>query len=274
MASRLARLARIGLVTVALGLSLSPALASEGDEATWADLKAALFEERPIVEGAGIIALEVPRRAYDAAIVPITIAAGIPQTPERFIATITLIIDENPMPVAAVFQMTPKTGTATLSTRVRINAYTHVRVVAETNDGRLYMASKYVKASGGCSAPASKDQDAALARLGKLKLRQSTEVRMSVPNQVQLLISHPNYSGLQMDQLTRLYTPAHFVQDIEVRYNGETILTVEATISLSEDPSIHFSYVPEGPGELSVSVRDTEDLVFTRSWPVVPEAGS
>ena len=82
---------------------------------------------------------------------------------------------------------------------------------------------------------------------------------------------------LAMEELAAgvyLYIPAHFVQDIEVRYDGETILTVEGAISLSEDPSIHFSFVPEGPGEISVSVRDTEDRVFTGSWPVVPEAGS
>ena len=51
-------------------------------------------------------------------------------------------------------------------------------------------------------------------------------------------------------------------------------MTVEGAISLSEDPSFHFTYVPEGPGALTVEVRDTEDAVFTGSWPVEPEAGS
>ena len=165
-------------------------------------------------------------------------------------------------------------GSATISTRVRVNAYSHIRAVAETNDGKLYMAAKYVKASGGCSAPASKDADQALARIGKMKLKQSGAARMSRPNQVQLLISHPNYSGLQMDQVTRHYIPAHFVQDVKVSFGDQTIMTVEGAISLSEDPSFHFSYVPEAPGRLTVEMRDTDDAVFTRSWPVEPEAGS
>ena len=77
-----------------------------------------------------------------------------------------------------------------------------------------------------------------------------------------------------MDQLTRHYIPAHFVQDVRVSYGDDLIMTVEGAISLSEDPSFRFTYVPEGPGELSVEVRDTDDAVFTGSWPVTPQIGS
>jgi sulfur-oxidizing protein SoxY len=256
------------------GFASHGAFAAGDGEAAWNDIRQALFEDRPIAAADGIIGLEAPYRAYDAAIVPITIAAQFAQSPARYIKSITLIIDENPAPVAAVFHMTPMSGDASISTRVRVNAYTHVRAVAETNDGQLYMATKFVKASGGCSAPANKDADQSLARLGKLKLKQSKAVRMSEPNRVQLLISHPNYSGLQMDQITRLYVPAHFVQDIEVSYEGQTVMTVEGAISLSEDPSIHFSFVPDGPGQLSVKVRDSDDLSFLDSWNISSDTGS
>ena len=256
------------------GFASHGAFAAGDGEAAWNDIRQALFEDRPIAAADGIIGLEAPYRAYDAAIVPITIAAQFAQSPTRYIKSITLIIDENPAPVAAVFHMTPMSGDASISTRVRVNAYTHVRAVAETNDGQLYMATKFVKASGGCSAPANKDADQSLARLGKLKLKQSKAVRMSEPNRVQLLISHPNYSGLQMDQITRLYVPAHFVQDIEVSYEGQTVMTVEGAISLSEDPSIHFSFVPDGPGDLSVKVRDSDDMSFFDSWNISSDTGS
>jgi len=264
----LGRVAIKGLCTLAVVVGLATSFAASAEDDPWPDLKQALFDDRQIRAGEGVIRLEAPYRAYDAAIVPLTLAAEMPQTPDRYIKSITLIIDRNPAPVAAIFNMTPRSGTATISTRVRIDAYTNVRAVAETNDGALYMASKFVKASGGCSAPALKDQDKAMARLGRMKLKQSTPVRLGEPNQAQLLISHPNYSGLQMDQITRHYVPAHFVQDIEVTYRGRTIMTVEGAISLSEDPSIHFNYVPDGPGEISVWVRDSDDLTFTNSWPV------
>ena len=203
------RAKRSVLMRVALGIGLlfilaagQPVFAANSDDEAWTELRSMLFEDRPILPGDGVISLAAPYRAHDAAIVPISMVAEISQSPERYIRALTLIIDKNPAPVAAVFQLTPGSGTATISTRVRIDAYTHVRVVAETNDGTLYMASKFVKASGGCSAPAIKDADAALARLGKIKLRQSAPARLGQPNEVQLLISHPNHSGFQRDPLT------------------------------------------------------------------------
>ena len=248
--------------------------AASQDEAAWADLREALFENRPILSGDGVIDLDAPYRAHDAAVVPISMVAQIPQTPERYIKALTLIIDQNPAPVAAVFGLTPNSGTATISTRVRVDSYSHVRAIAETNDGTLYMTTKFVKAAGGCSAPALKNEEEAIARLGKMKLRQSTPARLSEPNEVQLLISHPNYSGLQRDMLTNYYIPAHFVREVVVSYGGETILTVEGAISISEDPSFRFSFIPEGPGELKVEAWDTEETQFTNSWAMEPKAGS
>jgi sulfur-oxidizing protein SoxY len=189
------------------------------------------------------------------------------QTPERYIRTVHLLIDRNPAPIAAVFHLTPDNGVATIATRVRVNEYTNVRAIAETSDGALYMASRFVKASGGCSAPALKDHEQAMARLGKMKLNHPP-FRFNEPNQVQLLISHPNYSGLQIDQLSRNWIPPDYVQTIEVSYRDRPILAVDGDISLSENPSLHFSFVPGQPGELEVEIRDSEDRTFTGSWPV------
>ncbi len=261
---------RFAAVTVfALALSAAPALAAGEEDDPWPDLRETLFGERPIAGGAGVVSLEAPYRAYDAAIVPVTIAAEIPQTAERYIKTLTLIVDKNPAPVAAIFNLTPEMGTATISTRIRVNEYTNVRVIAETSDGALHMAEKFVKAAGGCSAPALKDMAAAEARIGKMKLKQSRPGAAAQPQEVQLLVSHPNYTGFQMNQLTRHYIPAHFVQDITVSYGGQTLMTVEGAISLSEDPSIHFSFLPKADSkEMSVEVRDTEGEVYTGSWPL------
>ena len=253
----------------ALAIFAAPALAAGDEDEPWPDLRETLFGERPIAEGAGVVSLEAPYRAYDAAIVPVTIAAEISQTDARYIKTLTLIVDKNPAPVAAIFNLTPEMGTATISTRIRVNEYTNVRVIAETSDGALHMAEKFVKAAGGCSAPALKDMAAAEARIGKMKLKQSRPGGPAQPQEVQLLVSHPNYTGFQMNQLTRHYIPAHFVQDIKVSYAGQTLMTVEGAISLSEDPSIHFSFLPrDDSDELSVEVRDTDGAVFSRSWPI------
>lgn len=244
------------------------------DAAHWADLKPMVFGEREILDGAGIVELDAPTRAYDAAIVPVTIKALVPQRKDRFIKTITLVIDRNPVPVAGIFHMTPENGVATLSTRIRINEYTNVRAVVETSDGTLYQAVRYVKAAGGCSAPAMKDQEAALARLGRMKLRYDDQMQTGEPTELQVMISHPNNSGLQMDQLTRHYIPAHYVESVTVSYRDRTLMTVESDISLSENPSFRFSFVPDGPGDIAVQAVDTEGSVFSRVWSIAPRPGS
>ena len=254
-------------------LTATPVMADE-DNARWLALKAFLYADREIQDGSDVLDLAAPIRAHDAAIVPIVITAKIPQTPERYIQRIALLIDNNPSPMAGVFELTPRSGNATIATRVRINEYTNVRAIAETNDGALYMTTRFVKASGGCSAPSMKDQDAAMARLGKMKLKQLGAISFNEPNRAQLLIRHPNSTGMQMDQVTRHYIPAHFVRDIVVRYDDQIILTVKGDISMSEDPSIHFYFVPDGPGELAVEVTDTENNRFTRSWPIPDDSGT
>ena len=207
--------------------------------------------------------------------VPISITADGEQTPQRYIKTITLIADKNPMPVAAVFHLSPANGIATIDTRIRVNEYTDIRAVVETSDGELYMASRFVKASGGCSAPAGKDADAALARSGRMKLLQpDAGLGAGDPRVAQLLISHPNHTGMQMDQLTRHYIPARFVEEIRISYGDEVILRIESSISLSEDPSIHFRYVPDTRREISVEVTDSDEKTFSARWPVAPAQGT
>ena len=255
------------VLIAALALALAaPVWAAGEDETRWNALRAMLFQDRPIHDGADVLTLDAPYRAFDAAVVPISVEPAFPQSEERHIRTVTLLIDENPLPMAGRFHFTPASGRAAFSTRVRVNAYTNIRAIAETNDGELYMTKRYVKASGGCSAPAGKDPDAALARLGKMKLRHAGAVVPGEPNKAQLLVSHPNHTGMQMDQISRHYVPAYYVNNIEVRYGDERVLTVESDISLSEDPSIHFHYTPDGTGELSVKVTDSKEKVFARTW--------
>lgn len=239
------------------------------DETAWNDIRSQLFgEDRTIHDGRDVIAIEAPDRALDAAIVPVSIEARMDQTDERYIEKIILVIDENPAPVAATFHLSPRNGLADISTRVRINAYTTVRAIAETNDGQLYMADTFVKASGGCAAPATKDSELAMSRLGQMRMKQIGAWEKGEPAEIQFMVSHPNYSGLQTDQLTQLWIPAHYVTDVELTLDGEPILSIEGDISLSENPTVRFFVEPEGDGELEARVVDSKGNTFTESWPI------
>jgi sulfur-oxidizing protein SoxY len=188
---------------------------------------------------------------------------------------LTLVIDENPAPVAATFTLGANAGTVSISTRVRVNSYTNVHAVAELSDDKLYVVQTYVKASGGCSAPALKDAADAKAHLGELRFRRfaaAGEAPSIAPREAQIMIRHPNNSGLQMDQVTRLYTPAFFVQALKVWQGDELVLAMEGGISISEDPNIRFTYAPNGAPSFRAEVRDTDNHVFRGEWSAADSA--
>ena len=89
---------------------------AEAADDPWPDIRETLFGDKVIAENDGIITVEAPMRAYDAAIVPVTVHAAIPQTADRYIKTVHLIIDKNPAPEAGVFHFTLDSGDATFST--------------------------------------------------------------------------------------------------------------------------------------------------------------
>lgn len=257
-------------MALAAALAMAMTGGSAFAEDLWPSIREAVFEGKELKDGSGVIALEAPVRAEDAATVPVTIRALGPQTPERHIKTLHLVIDQNPAPLAGVFHLSPMAGDATISTRVRVNAYTSMHAVAETSDGQLYVVERFVKAAGGCSAPALKDKEVAMARLGKMQLKPMTPWALGEPNRMQLLVSHPNYTGMQIDQLSRNWIPPDYVRSIEVRYGGQTVLTAETDISISEDPAIGFSFVPSQPGAMTVEVVDSKERRFEKSWPLGP----
>lgn len=231
---------------------------------TWKnEVKQLLYDDTVrFMDGINLMNLETPYRAQDAAVVPITINFNKNQTPEDFVKSLTIIVDENPSPIVGKFEFSPKVGNASFSTRIRIDKYTYVRVIAEKNNGDKYMISNFVKAAGGCSAPSLADMDAVMARLGKMKMKfiQTTETS-NIVNKAKFLISHPNYSGLQFSQLTRSEIPAHFVNYVRIEQDGIMIVEASPDISLSENPSFTFNYMNSG-GPIKVFVEDSEGLKF------------
>lgn len=265
------------LITAAIVLPTMQALAADlppsaQNSPMWLKLRVQLFQDRPISEsGAKLIELSAPARAEDAAVVPVAIKTLAAQTPDRYIKTIHLILDNNPGPVAAVFHMTPESGRADIETRVRVEQYTHLRAVVEMNDGALSMSTLYLKASGGCSVPVGKDGAEPAASLGKMKLALQEQPKRNQSVMAQLMIRHPNLSGLAMNQLTRLYEPPHFVRKVEVAYSGKPVMTADLDFSISENPHFRFYFTPKSDGVLTAQIQDSHDLSFKTSLKVAPQ---
>ncbi|MGD9832854.1 MAG: quinoprotein dehydrogenase-associated SoxYZ-like carrier [Piscinibacter sp.] len=229
----------------------------------WQKVQASLFEGRPIAPApAGLLSLEAPSRAIDAAVVPIAIRSKFPHTAANYVSKLYLIIDANPSPVSGIFAFTPDSGRAEVELRVRVDAYSHVRAIAETSDGKLYGVTRFVKASGGCSAAPGSDAKAALATLGQMRFRVDADAKPGTPVLAQLAIDHPNHSGLAMDQYTRQFTPAHYVRKVDVTYAGKPVFSADVDFSMSENPNFRFWFQPQVSGELRATVVDSHDLRF------------
>jgi sulfur-oxidizing protein SoxY len=270
---------RNSLIALFATLALNGAYAAQpdddpGKEAHWLDFKEGMFKGRPVdAHGDAVIKLEAPARAADAAVVPISITAQFPQTPAHFIRKIYLFIDENPEPYAGFFEFTPESGLANIETRVRVEDYTFMRAIAETNDGHLYSAVRFIKASGGCSAPAGKDDAAAEASAGQVRITAEGKTVVGQPQLAQVMVRHPNRTGMAMNQVTRNYARAYFIRKVAVTYDGKPVMTANVNFSISENPNFRFYFVPQGSGELKAQAEDTKNKQFQGAVAVNAQGG-
>jgi sulfur-oxidizing protein SoxY len=232
--------------------------------ARWKDLQQAVFGARSVQDGAGVIEIDAPEHALDAALVPVTLNMKSAQP----IKGVYLVIDNNPSPVASHFSFGPRADPRTLKLRVRVNMYTYMHAVAETADGKLFVARKFIKTSGGCSAPVGADNAEALKDVGLMKLHLLGNFAPGKPVQAQLMIRHPNFNGMQMDQITRMFTPARFIRTIDATYDGAAVFHLDSDISLSTDPVITFGFVPDKKGTMKLVVRDSNNASFNHSFDV------
>jgi sulfur-oxidizing protein SoxY len=267
--TRVAGHCRRSVVACALAalLAASASEAARAGDDPWPSIRESVFADRAIGESTGAVQLFAPSQADDAALVPISIRipAGVASEAQRLI----LIIDRNPAPVAATFTFgdafrnSPDVGERVLATRVRVDAFSRVRAVLEKTDGTLVMESKFVIGSGGCSAPASKDPDEALASLGKTQLKLRHDAAHAAHwREVQVMIKHPNFTGLQMDKRKGSFTPALFVNMLEVRQGHAMVFRMEGGISLSEDPNIRFTTGVTDDTALELTATDTAGRTF------------
>lgn len=268
---RMRKAAPLTAWSVATWLAVNPLAALAGP--TWDELKPEVFGTRAIHDGHGIIELKAPVRPDDQSAVPVSVSARLGDG--RTIKSVSIIIDENPSPVAAVFTIGGARPHVELGANFRFNTETDVRAVVEASDGELLMASRHVKFAGGqaaCSAPPQGDPEEIRASMGKMQLMQPPAQGAVTPIEAKarLDISHPNHTGMVLDQITLLYVPLRMVSEVEVHQGEDKVFSMAGSISLSQNPSISFDYRVNGAHKLNVKVRDTEASEWTASFPVGP----
>ena len=181
-------------------------------------------------DGSAFLSLESADRAEDAAIVPVTMNVNLPAGDVRRLIALTVVIDRNPSPLVGVFKPGSAVTLVSLSTRVRVDSYTNLHVVAELSDGEFYVTQRFIV--GQLSAPMLKQdtQDAKATMGSRMRFRQfplrPDQAGVAVPpdeRDIQVMLGRPTIQGMQMDQLSRLYIPPLFVEDLKV-WQGEDLV--------------------------------------------------
>lgn len=239
----------------------------------WDDVRSFAFGTRPITDGRGVVKFKVPYRAMDQRRVPLSVAAAFHDG--RTVASVTFVVDEDPMPIAAVFRFADHRKRAEIGVDIRLDHASPVRAIVEASDGTLYMSESFVKASGlgVCAAPPITDQVVATRTMGQIHLADLTGRNSAVKatrfwRNAALDIKHPQNTGMQMNQVTMLYIPVRYVDTIEVSEGREKLFDVKGSMTLSENPHIEFDYRASGVNPLKVMVKDTSKSIWHREFPI------
>ncbi len=268
--SRTNKMLGVGSVAAALAMSVGPVTAGVGDTdqeraARWKDLQTTIFGDKVATTNDAAVQLDAPVRALDASLVPLTITLADPKD----VKALYLVIDDNPSPLAAHFTFGPDADPKTIKLRVRVNTYTDMHAVVETKDGRLLQTTRFVKASGGCSAPMGMSDEEAMAGMGDMKLKVAGDVSADKPLAATLMIRHPNFNGMQMNQVTRDYTPARYIQNIAVTFDDKRVFDLDTDISLASNPVIAFAILPSAArGAVKVDVKDSREGKWSKTFNV------
>lgn len=98
-----------------------------------------LFGDRPVQEGRVFVTL--PPIAENGFSVPLTVNVESPMSADDYVKQIAILSPRNPLPVIGQFYLTPRSGRAMVSTRIRMSGTQAIQAVAEMSDGSLWSGS-------------------------------------------------------------------------------------------------------------------------------------
>jgi sulfur-oxidizing protein SoxY len=255
---------RPALARAALWILLSAAASFAGADTqspangAWQYMRGQFYGTRDIGEtGDQRMSIEAPASTPDPAATPVVLRFG-PDLAGK-VKQIRVIIDNNPSPLVTTMDLKSGLPVEEIDLRVRIDRFTSVRAIAETDDGRLEMRSTWVNASGGCSAPPSAAQ---AGTVGEIRFRSSGDARA-----LQISIRHPNNSGFQIDPRSGDPIPPHFISHIRLLSGGETLVEADTGISLSENPTLRLATSRPLSTPMTFEATDIpSQQLFTATW--------
>ena len=110
--------------------------------------------DRPFTEAGDNIAFVLPTHAETGLSVPATLGVpNSPMTPTDYIKSLHMFTELNPQPYVADYYLTPRTGKAEITTRIRLARSQFVYAGAIRSDGTAWISAFYITVNlGACAA--------------------------------------------------------------------------------------------------------------------------
>jgi sulfur-oxidizing protein SoxY len=250
-------------VVASLILLLHTSAWAAPSDTLWSDVKKKYFSDR-VIEEAEFLKIIGPRIAENGSQVPLNLVVENDKSPTP-IKTLYLLVDGNPVPLAAVYKLTPLVSNLNLNTRIRMDKESYLRIVGETSEGKLYMAKTLIDSSGGCGGTVSSNDELLRTDAGKIKLAVTNPIVKEDSSIIAFVIKHPMLSGLQHVALTKKLKPAFYINKVEFLFNEQLIIEADFGVSTSENPYLRFGFTADIPGNLTVIANDNEGGSFTQA---------
>jgi sulfur-oxidizing protein SoxY len=236
---------------------------AEPDPKLWPVMKEAFFAKRDMQE-VDFIKIDAPRRAESGAQVPVTYTLDNAAAKGVKITKLYAFVDANPIPLTATYHLTDALGDFQVATRIRFETDAFVRLVGEDASGKLYLASREIRAAGGCGGTVEGDEAAIRASAGKIKFKVEEPVKVGSATSTTFNIKHPMRTGLQRELVSQGFVPAFYINKAAFTYNGKPVLTIDVGVGTAEDPYFKFNFVPATAGILEVTATDNEGKAFVQ----------
>lgn len=98
------------------------------------------FGKRPILDER--VTVKLPPISENGYSVPITVHVDSPMTADDYIKQITVFSPRNPLPILLRSELTPFSGKASITSRIRLSGTQTISAIAESNSGTLYRGQK------------------------------------------------------------------------------------------------------------------------------------
>jgi len=258
----------LGFVSLFSTLTASHCQA-ELSEQNWPLIKEAFFQQRPILVS-DLMQVSAPLGAENAAQVPMTLK--VKNQPQDAIKKLYILIDANPIPLAAIYHFPEYFKQLELSTRVRLESDSMIRVIAETVKGQLLMAYTPVNAGGGCAGLVAEDDAMVRKNAGIIKFQINSPYKLHVAASATLQVKHPMYTGLQTDAVTKQIKPAFYAKEVDVEFDQTKVMHIEFGVGTAENPHVNFNFdLPDNllikvVEKVDVYLQDNEGKVFIKQF--------